>query len=155
MMSQSRKAKAIRDYFIEVERDYIARLREQSLGIERVEERVVGIVDERMKHYTEQFEDLRISFSQTRNSLLDAREVIRDGVKALGALPLDHDQLKLLRDRIESKGRTAAERLGVSVDTTIPAFYRALNKEFNVPSYHEIPRDRFWAAMQFLRTVTL
>ena len=164
MMSQSKKAKEIRDYFIAVERQYITQLRQGSALVSFDAEasrqlesmrRHVKSMQEDLTAIKEQFvEDAReraeIRLQQMQNTIHTDRLAT-----ALENLPMDSEQISLLRQMAEARGREIALAAGVKADVGISTIFREINRHFSVRTYYEIDRADFQTAVNFIGTVTL
>ncbi len=155
MMSQSKKAKAYRDHFIKIERDYIAQLKGNTLALDGIKEELTAHIDTRLNAFEEKFDSYQLEHKRAGFYLQKATAVIDTATEVIQNLPLDKDQLKVLRQEATDQGRILANKIGISSESAIPAVFIKLNKHFDVSSYHEIPRERYYAAMSFLRTVEL
>jgi hypothetical protein len=70
-------------------------------------------------------------------------------------LPLDMDQLAMIREACERRGRELSREYGVALDVAIPTVFRRLNTRFYAKSYYEIERECFGDALKYIQTITL
>lgn len=156
MMSQSKKAKEIRNYFIQVEKEYIAMLKDRSAGgldmetkeaIVDMNKRMLAI-QARVSHLYEDRERVEELLERTSNRLNASTNYMK-------RLPMDMEQLGMIREACEKRGRELSREYGVASDVSIPTVFRRLNARFSAKSYYEIEREYFGDVMRYIQTITL
>lgn len=151
MMSQSKKAKEIRNYFIQVEKEYIAMLKQRAGAplpdMTEMNRRMLEI-QARMTHLYEDREELKQSLGRAEMQMHRINCFLENQ-------PLDKEQLYRLREACEHQGRVLANMHEVRSDVAIATVFRSLNSWFGVRSYHEIERSRYMDALNYIKTVTL
>jgi len=75
--------------------------------------------------------------------------------EAFENMPLDTQQLSVLRKFCEAKGRDIAMEIGIRTESAIPAVFKEMNRHFGVSTYHEIKREDFERCIAYIGTITL
>ena len=158
LMTYQRNIKKVREFKMNATKAFFAmkkKLSGEGAGALPQMDQLKEQIDERLNDFEKKFEDFRLGSNYTSMALSEATRVMSSVTETLQDLPLDSDQLKVLRSIVTEYGRHKASKLGISSETAIPALFIKLNKHFDVSSYHEIPRSSYYLATQFIRTVEL
>jgi len=157
MMSQSKRAKEIRDYFIGIEKKYI-----QTLKNNNTEERITYFVENRFNAIAEELRSIKDQVLEDAKERQEVRLLLQQSsiatsnlTRALENLPLETTQLAFIRQSVEDKGRELAEARGLHSEIVIPAIFREIKRFYDVPSYTYLSRDDYHSVLHTIRTFTI
>ena len=155
MLENNKKGKETRKYFIQMEKEAVAKLQAPSDSNAVMLEMIKN-----QQRLTDAVLDV-INTQQGQNKvIMDYVTATFDGLKNIGQIKIDEKALmpqyldsrdrKKLRDAIQTKAKEVAKDMGVSVSTISPAIWIELKSFFDVDDYQDIHKSQMKDVMHFV-----
>ena len=155
MLENNKKGKETRKYFIQMEKEAVAKLQALSdsnavmLEMIKNQQRLTDAVLDVINNQQDQNKVIMDYVTATFEGLKNIGQVKIDE-KAIMPQYLDSRDRKKLRDAIKEKAKEVAKDMGVSVSTISPAIWIELKDFFDVDDYQDILKSQMKDVMHFV-----
>ncbi len=157
MASRTLKGKEIRRYFIKIEKSYkLITAENEKFQLHILEQNKVLAQKLDTMHIQQiqmKKEITDISRGVGQNTFLHVNESIQEITTVLRNMPLDVVQLDMIKEAVQLRADVLVTRHGLARKVIVPHIYRETNERFNARSYHQIKREHFKQALDYIAMV--